>query len=41
MFLEPGKPAPDGVVPAEMQSITTAETYVSRGKAPSTPRWAA
>ncbi|CAN7181527.1 DUF4198 domain-containing protein [Phenylobacterium sp. LjRoot225] len=31
VFLEPGKPVPAGVVPADMQSITTAETYVSRG----------
>lgn len=31
VFLEPGKPVPEGVTPAEMQSITVAETYVSRG----------
>lgn len=31
VFLEPGKPAPDGVALADMQSFTTAEAYVSRG----------
>lgn len=31
VFLEPGKPVPAGVTPADMQSITVAETYVSRG----------
>lgn len=31
VFLEPGKPVPDGQTPQDMQSITTAEAYVSRG----------
>lgn len=31
IFLEPGKPAPDGLTPVDMQSITVAEVYVSRG----------
>jgi uncharacterized GH25 family protein len=31
VFLEPGKPVPAGAAPADMQSITVAETYVSRG----------
>lgn len=31
IFLEPGKPAPTGVTPVDMQSFTTAEAYVSRG----------
>jgi uncharacterized GH25 family protein len=31
VFLEPGKPAPAGTAPVDMQSFTTAETYVSRG----------
>ena len=31
VFLEPGKPVPAGTEPADMQSVTTAETYVSRG----------
>ncbi|CAN7318438.1 DUF4198 domain-containing protein [Phenylobacterium sp. LjRoot219] len=31
VFLEPGKPVPAGQTPADMQSITRAETYVSRG----------
>jgi len=31
VFLEPDKPTPTGVTVGEMQSITTAETYVSRG----------
>lgn len=32
VFLEPGKPAPAGTTPVDMQSLTTAEVYVSRGK---------
>lgn len=32
VFLEDGKPAPDGATAVEMQSITVAEAYVSRGK---------
>lgn len=31
VFLEPGKPAPAGTTPVDMQSLTTAEVYVSRG----------
>jgi len=31
VFLEPGKPPPAGAAPAEMQSITTSDVYVSRG----------
>jgi uncharacterized GH25 family protein len=31
VFLEPDKPAPAGAVVGEMQSITNAEVYVSRG----------
>lgn len=32
VFLEPDKPAPAGATPVDMQSLTTAEVYVSRGK---------
>lgn len=32
VFLEAGKPAPEGATPVDMQSITVAETYVTRGK---------
>lgn len=32
VFIEPGKPAPGGATPVDMQSLTKAEVYVSRGK---------
>jgi hypothetical protein len=32
VFLDPDKPVPAGAMPVDMQSLTTAEVYVSRGK---------